>query len=221
MTSDELLQLYQKLTLEEQKKFIAKLTQTDSRDCTYASGDTAFTHEIAGHGAACPYCHGRARLHGHSANGRQRFFCGNCRKSFSATTCTVQQHTLKPIDAWKKFYRCTLEYKALRASAKECGVCLRTAFLWRHKILDALQTMMDSVKFDGVTEIGEAFFRLSFKGGHKKSNFEMPRPPRHRGSGSHARGLGNELVCVPAAVNSEGLPLEKFQTRAPLNRRGF
>lgn len=34
-----------------------------------------------------------------------------------------------------------------------------TAFVWRHKILDALQNMVDSVKLSGIIEGDETFFR--------------------------------------------------------------
>ena len=35
-----------------------------------------------------------------------------------------------------------------------------TAFLWRHKILDALQNMADDVTLDGIIEADETFFAM-------------------------------------------------------------
>ena len=40
--------------------------------------------------------------------------------------------------------------------------------------------MHDEVKLDGVVvEADETFFPLSFKGNHKKSNFNLPRESHH------------------------------------------
>lgn len=68
---------------------------------------------------------------------------------------------------------------SIRKSAKECGINVDTAFKWRHKIIDSLQAMHDEVKLDGVVEADETFFALSFKGNHKKSNFNVPRESHH------------------------------------------
>lgn len=56
-----------------------------------------------------------------------------------------------------------LERKTIREAARECGICTATAFVWRHKYLDALQTMMEEVKMDGVVEADEAFFACPSK----------------------------------------------------------
>ena len=94
---------------------------------------------------------------------------------------------------------------SIRKSAKECGINADTAFKWRHKILDSLQAMHDEVKLDGVVEADETFFALSFKGNHKKSNFNLPRESPHWGKCTHTRGISSEQVCVPCAINLNGL----------------
>ena len=47
---------------------------------------------------------------------------------------------------------------------------LATAFAWRHKILDALQSMMTDVELDGVVQADETFTAVSYKGNHKSFN---------------------------------------------------
>ena len=54
-------------------------------------------------------------------------------------------------------------------TAAVCGIHRNTAFIWRHKILDALQNMADEVKLDGIIEADETFFAISYKGNHSKS----------------------------------------------------
>ena len=72
-------------------------------------------------------------------------------------------------------------------------------------MLDSLQAMHDEVKLDGVVEADETFFALSFKGNHKKSNFNLPRESHHWGKCTHTRGISSEQVCVPCAINLNGL----------------
>ncbi len=102
---------------------------------------------------------------------------------------------------------------SLRASARECGISVKTAFDWRHKILDALQKMAKQVRLDGIVEADETFFRLSFKGNHTKSGFKIPKKEKVIGVNGNTvskRGLSREQVCVPCAVTSDGLSISKI-----------
>ena len=54
-----------------------------------------------------------------------------------------------------------IEKYPLRKCAKICNINLATAFAWRHKILDALQKMMEQVEFDGVVEADKTSTTIS------------------------------------------------------------
>ena len=100
---------------------------------------------------------------------------------------------------------------SVRKSAQICEINKDTAFIWRHKILDALQNMASDVKLVGIVEADETFFAISFKGDHKKSaTFTMPRKAHKRGKQTHLRGLSHEKVCVPCAVNRNRLSIAKI-----------
>lgn len=86
-----------------------------------------------------------------------------------------------------------VEKYSLRKTAEICKINLATAFVWRHKILDALQNMMNQTTLDGVVEADETFFSLSFKGYHK--NFRLPRLAKRRGTAATRSGLSKEHVC--------------------------
>jgi len=94
-----------------------------------------------------------------------------------------------------------LERKTVRETARTCGICPATAFAWRHKYLDALQAMMASVTLAGVIAADEAFFRLSFKGNHRQSTFNMPREAHKQGKDVHTpateenKGASTNLVA--------------------------
>lgn len=57
---------------------------------------------------------------------------------------------------------------------------------------------------DGVVEMDETFFPLSYKGNHKRSGFKMPRPARKRGKQVQLRGISREQVCVASALDRNG-----------------
>ncbi len=62
---------------------------------------------------------------------------------------------------------------------------------------------------DGIVEMDEAFFEVSYKGNRKKSDFEMPRAPHKRGGQTHLRDVSHEKVCVPCAISRTGLAYAK------------
>ena len=101
-----------------------------------------------------------------------------------------------------------IEKYPLRKCAKICGINLATAFAWRHKILDALQSMMTDVELDGVVQADETFTAVSYKGNHK--SFKLPRTAYKRGTKASKRGLSTEKVCIPCAVNLDGLSVAKI-----------
>lgn len=65
----------------------------------------------------------------------------------------------------------------LRPAAKQCRVNLKTAFHWRHRLLQAIEDDQ-APELSGITELDETFFRESFKG--QKKN--LPRAARKRGN---------------------------------------
>ena len=77
--------------------------------------------------------------------------------------------------------------------------------------MDVLQRMADDIVLDGIIEADETFFPISYKGNHKHSKtFTMPRPARKTAKKSKKRGISSEKVCVPCAVNRNGLSLAKI-----------
>ena len=160
---------------------------------------------------ACPHCGSAHFVKNGTKNERQRYLCRDCNKSFMMYSSTILFRTHKKICIWRKYIRCMINKLPLRNCAEECEITLPTAFAWRHKILDALQNIMEKVKLKGVIEADETFFRLSYKGNHKKSsNFHLPRAAKKRGTGAGQRGISKEQVCVPCGVNLEGQSIARI-----------
>ncbi len=124
----------------------------------------------------CPHCHHSKSYRWGTSNGRQRYRCKYCQKTFNALSGTELNglHKLELID---KYVETMMESKTLRKAAKECGINLKTAFNWRHKLL-SLGDLLKSERFDGIVEIDETIFKLSEKG----SRHIAARKPRRRGT---------------------------------------
>lgn len=158
-------------------------------------------------GINCPHCNSfNVKKNGHKGL-IQRFLCKDCHKTFTSRNHTITFSSKKSFTTWKKYIDCMMNGFTVRKSAEICGINKDTAFIWRHKILNALQNMQANVTLEGIVEADEAFFPISYKGNHKNSIFVMPR--KARGKQTHKRGLSREKVCVPCAVTRNGLSLAK------------
>lgn len=175
MTIQELLLHFQSLSEDDKKAFLAQALSTPGGEADTPPAPAPETGGTPADAVRCSHCHARPRRHGHAGNGAQRHFCPNCRRTFCASTETALEHTLKPRSAWELLIRCMVERRTVRDAAETCGIRRTTSFLWRRRILDSLQSMMDSVRMDGIVEADETLFRLSCKGNHSKGGFALPR----------------------------------------------
>ena len=128
------------------------------------------TKERFSNGRVCPLC---GCIHvvrnGHRKDGTQRYICNDCGKSFVIATNSIISGTRKDLAVWEKYIDCMMNGLSICKTAAACGIHRNTAFIWRHKILDALQNLADEVKLDGIIEADETFFAISYKGNHSKS----------------------------------------------------
>lgn len=173
--------------------------------------DSYIEEQRFSNGRTCPIC-GSTKVvrNGKRKDGVQKFCCKACGRSFVAKTNTIASGTRKPFSSWIKYIECMMNWTTIRESAERCGISDHTSFIWRHKILDAMQTMIANITLEGIVEADEAYLSISYKGNHKKNkDFDMHRAPRKRGSEVHTRGLSKEQVCIPCAVDRNGQSIGK------------
>lgn len=209
-TIKDALDIIKKLTATEQEKLTTILLSSVVFKTT--SIETYLTEQRFAKGKVCPLC-GCTHVvrNGHRKDGTQKYICKDCGKSFVIATNSIVSGTHKEFEVWQKYIECMMNGFSVRKSADICGINKDTSFIWRHKILDALQIMADNVSLDGIVEADETFFPISYKGNHIKSaTFTMPRAPHERGHESHLRGISHEKVCVPCAVNRNGMSIAKI-----------
>ncbi|MGE5506984.1 MAG: transposase [Chitinophagales bacterium] len=100
---------------------------------------------------ACPHCRlARVQKWGRF-DGRQRYRCTSCAKTFTETTGTPLAGLKRP-DRWAQLERCLLASLSVRSSAEALGVHPSTAFRWRHRFLADLRTR-EKTRLAGVTEL--------------------------------------------------------------------
>ncbi|WP_448216715.1 transposase [Endozoicomonas sp. 2B-B] len=134
----------------------------------------------------CPHCESDQIKRWGSSDGKQRYRCKSCHKTFNALTATPLARLRHP-EKWQTYLNGMSHSTTLRVAASECGVTLRTSFRWRHRFLVVLEDDQGNDLGD-IVELDETFLRESFKG----QRSELPRPARQGGNDkktdSHLKG---------------------------------
>ena len=138
----------------------------------------------------CPHCSSEEVLGHGNYNGRKRYKCKVCKKTFNDLTGTSVSYIHKK-EEWNSYIKCIANNLSLREAAKEAGVSFRTSFLWRHKIIGAFKDV-GCTKLEGIIEGDETFFLYSEKGNKSIEG----RKPRKRGGKASKAGINNEQVAV-------------------------
>ncbi len=136
---------------------------------------------------------------GTDKRGNRRYLCRDCKATFGDTVGSVIYNSHKEAKVWKRYISIMLNGGSITKCASECDISTQTAFIWRHKILNALSRKSFSNYYDGLVEMDEMYIRISYKGNHKKSkNFVMPRESFKRGSDNRIASSSSKasVLCI-------------------------
>lgn len=125
---------------------------------------------------SCPHCESNQIKRWGSSDGRQRYRCKACHKTFNAFTNTPLARLRHP-EKWQAYLNGMSHSTTLRVAACECDITLHTSFRWRHRFLAVLENDQGKDLGD-IVELDETYLRESFKG--QRSG--LPRPARERGN---------------------------------------
>lgn len=220
---NDALHILGELTTSE-KAVIARClySEVDSKYCV--STDTFMINTRFQGNVCCVKCGSTSIVkNGKRKDGTQKYICKDCGLNFTSTSGTVISRSKKSLDTWVKYINCMLEDNTLLQCADKCGIHLNTAFLWRHKLLEASQKANSDIVLEGNIEMDETYFRTSYKGNHSKwpTSFVIPREAYERGHHSRpgrdknlknkarAKGLSMDQVCVPCAITPNRLTVAK------------
>ena len=155
-------------------------------------------------GKICPHCESHEVFKYGISSGKQRYRCKSCLRTFTDFSKSVLSGSKLPLNYWLEYAKCMILGFSIRRAAVQIGVCVKTSFYMRHRILDAIRSYIGMGHLDGVIEMDETYFAESFKGNHVKSGFVMPRPSRKRGKEVVKRGISSEQVCVLTGLDRQG-----------------
>src|SRR5271170_3090444 len=103
----------------------------------------------------CPHCDGDDVRPWGKANGKPRYRCVSCRKTFNALTGTPLAGLHYP-DRWRDQAQALINGETVAQAAKRCRVDYTTAFRWRHRFLQSL--IYDKpANLSGIVEADETF----------------------------------------------------------------
>ena len=155
----------------------------------------------------CPHCGGDDIRSWGKANGKPRYRCVNCRKTFNPVTGTPLAGLHYP-DRWNDQARALISGETIAKAAARCGVDYTTAFRWRHRFLEALNRDKPA-SLSGIVEADETFILESFKGKRRG----LPRAARKRGGKASKRGLSAEQIPVMVARDRTGATIDAVLRR--------
>lgn len=154
-----------------------------------------------GDGCTCPHCNSKKTFKNGVIKGVQRFICKDCKKNFRPNTGSATSG-LKKKELFKAYIPQLLAGHSIRKCAKETGVCIQTAFDWRHKTLSAFNKQQSETKLSGICESDDVYFTFSNKGERNLS-----RAPRKRGKGifeTKKRGISSDKIAVIISSDRKG-----------------
>lgn len=96
-------------------------------------------------GKICPHCKGEDILRNGKYNGKQRYICRNCKRTFTNFTNSATYKSKKSLDKWLKYAKCMLNGYSIRKSAEIVEINIATSFFWRHKILNCISEFLGVV----------------------------------------------------------------------------
>ena len=147
----------------------------------------------------CPVdCTHSIKKNGHK-DGTQRYWCHNCKKSFSITDSSIIKYSKFTYNQFKTLLQCMYDYKPLSEIALEIGISKTSVFELEIRIFDALDKIHSEYILKGIIQVDEKYICISFKGFSKE---KMPRKSRYNGEDNKISGISNDQICVVVAIDS-------------------
>jgi len=168
---------------------------------------TARLEEITASQPICPHCHHEKPYKWGTMNGRQRYRCRACGKTFTSLTGTPLSR-LRMSERWLPYAESMMDAETLRVAAKKCRINLATSFRWRHRFLHLVDYLKSS-ELGGIVEADETLMRESFKG---KRNLNQ-RKSRKRGTDKHGVKWIKVMVLRDRNRNEADFVMKRFTLR--------
>lgn len=149
----------------------------------------------------CPKCRASAGFvkNGITRNGKQMYRCCDCHKRFTADHGQLTFYSHQDESKWDQLIMDTFKQVPIEQTAATLNISTYTVWRMRMKLLHMLETISSQTVVSGEVEMDEKYFLNS----HKGESIENVNP-RKRGGSATKRGLSNEQICLPTAVQRNG-----------------
>lgn len=172
----------------------------------------------------CYKCHSTKIVKLGTYKEMQRYRCKNCSVSFTSKSKSIFATTKLEKEKWLKYIECFVDCLSLRKCAEKVGVCLKTSYFMRHRIIECLKQNQSQfiVNKNNKGQLDETFLRENFKGNHTKStNFKMPRKARKNGQESKLIGTSYEQICIASGINDTNYVFFEIAGRGQLKNESL
>ncbi|MDO5517856.1 MAG: hypothetical protein Q4F66_09885 [Clostridium sp.] len=147
---------------------------------------------------SCPKCGKKHFIKYGFFNGVQRYKCKECEHTFSNATNRMRMYSKKDSELWNNFIKMIFEQKSLRECSAKLGICLDTAFIWRHKVLYMLGKINKIRKLKGHVHMEAVTIGVNNKGNYKRN-----RPNYINGVNRQFRFLDADKIEIVGVKSSE------------------
>ena len=165
----------------------------------------------------CPYCHDYSVYkHGTTANGKPRYRCNSCSKTFTPFVGTLVQGSSLSWEIWVYLVYITLHSTPLAQVKRELEqdydtfMTEGTILAYRHKIQKAIIKCYPMPKLSGVVQVDETYFREGQKGSRNLINV-APTAIEKRVARTQQYTIPSKLginspefACVVTGIDSSG-----------------
>jgi transposase-like protein len=203
VTTKDIKSQFLALSGEEQEQILAELTlDFENRGQIIENAQKELSEKK--YRKPCPHC-SSAKVHKMgSQGGVQMYKCLGCKKWYSDTTGTPLWD-IKLKHKWQAYLRCMQEKKSIAKTAVEVGICVQTAFDWRHKILSSLSKFIPET-LGNTVECDEMEIPIKQKG----SRVKLGRKARKRSSDFKRNTTETPLPTVVQVVTVVERQGERF-----------
>jgi transposase-like protein len=142
----------------------------------------------------CKYCCSKKiRKRGFTSNKIQRYFCNDCKKTFTTITNTIFENHKIQISEWIEFILDVFYYGSTSLISKVNKNAINTTNLWLHKLFLILENWQNDIILEKKVYIDEMFYSVI------KSDIETTS------DGKKLRGLSKNQYCIGLGYDGKNI----------------
>jgi len=154
------------------------------------AGDIDFFNQFARD--SCPRCGDDSiKRNGHYASGMQRYFCSNCKQTFTPASGTIFESRKLPLSAWVDFLLQLLSFESIAAMTREDRRSDTTIPYWLGKVFVTLDGIQEDMVLKGRVQIDETYY-------------SVPGREAISADGKLLRGLSRNKICIAVGCDDFG-----------------